>query len=576
MDAPLGHVLWEHATDSPQRRVGRDIETHYHIGMAAENTRQIRDLQAAQLGLQASQAAQMHSDLAQLGFGMDALGDQMGAVYDQLGQVGRGVAELNATAQDALGALLGMHGMLDEWLSTLSEQLSRQQATMTQIAEDLRKPLQTEVLEMRKHADHALTSGMRAQGDEAREWYGDALELLGQAVENPVGKQDYVAWFQIGWIRWKLERNHKTAEQAFGRAARLSKPAGDPYYVESLRHLAHARYLQTDLAGALDAILQAEEADPSPQVLYDGARYRAVNGSAADAALVMERALRAHPPLVIPIIGEPDFGGMLSDVQAVIARLTEEARANASECLDAWGRALHAAAESAQIAGHQIPTPEELSTRRLDELRSEVGNADYLRSLEIGRVAREASATVTNRAVEELQALCERRQASLADAVGRIRDTTSQAKEEKARTMAAWEEAQREANDQLATPAPGGDYNGWFQGGCVFQVVCLVLLFVIRPQSWFWDKALGIPAVCGFALLPAVVGIYRHVAKGYADAGATGLAKQAMEYHLRNKEAVDARLARDLVPLAEDRLHAQEELDKAKEAHRWLAVEPQQ
>ncbi len=30
--------------------------------------------------------------------------------------------------------------------------------------------------------------------------------------------QDYVAWFQLGWLRWKHENNVQSAEEAFYRA----------------------------------------------------------------------------------------------------------------------------------------------------------------------------------------------------------------------------------------------------------------------------------------------------------------------------------------------------------------------
>ena len=63
---------------------------------------------------------------------------------------------------------------------------------------------------------------MKASGRDQEEWYKDAARLLRDVLDNPIGRGNYVAWFQTGWLKWKFQRNLAEAEEAFYQAARLS------------------------------------------------------------------------------------------------------------------------------------------------------------------------------------------------------------------------------------------------------------------------------------------------------------------------------------------------------------------
>ena len=62
------------------------------------------------------------------------------------------------------------------------------------------------------------------------------MRLLKSTTDNPIGMQDYVAFFQIGWLLWKHEHDIVAAEDAFYRAQRLSSSKRDLYHALSLRH----------------------------------------------------------------------------------------------------------------------------------------------------------------------------------------------------------------------------------------------------------------------------------------------------------------------------------------------------
>jgi len=320
MDSPLTRFVMD--PNTPTSRRMRDIENHYHVQMIAENTQQLKQAAVATLAVQAQAAHQQHQDFAELGCRLE---DIQWAVEAQT----EATRELGDTARRIEGAL-------DYWLAELAEGIARQQETMDEIADTLRRPLETTVKELLQHAHHAISSGGRSEGRRRAGWYQDALDLLNEAVENPVGKQDYIAWFQIGFVLWKGEEHFSAAAEAFDRAARLSEPSGDVYYWESLRHLAYMRYLQDDLPGALEVIREALQASENPYTLFDGARYWARNNNPDEAVRLLARGIERKPTIIVEMMSETDFDGMADHLRGLTMMLVVAARQNVSELLDEW------------------------------------------------------------------------------------------------------------------------------------------------------------------------------------------------------------------------------------------------
>lgn len=465
----------------------RNIENHYHLQMLAENTRQIAQFQAPQLALQAEVAAETNRGLAEIGYGLANMNYALPEVAHELGIVGAGIQTLNATARRTEAAVWSVKEAVDRWLSALSQQIQAQQKTMDSIADTLRRPLETTVLEIRRHADHALKSGMKAEGEDRAEWYRDAGELLQSAVSNPIGKQDYVAWFQIGWLYWKADEKLPEAEEAFARATRLSSPNGDVYHVESLRHLAYTRHLQGNLAGAYDAIRQALQTSSDHQTLFDAARYAAVTERREEALQLLECCIREEPVTVVAMLAESDFSAMKDELGELESKLVAEARGDARTAVESWQAALQAAEECQRIAECAVRVPADLSVSASATER-EVDTADYLTALEVKRSAAEVRARVLEQVGGALRGELESRKQAVSAAQKEIREVESQARSTKEEADKQRHSALEDARRRAGFPS-GPDYTTSLSGGCLSAAMVFFVGFCVLANASAPDRS---------------------------------------------------------------------------------------
>ena len=257
----------------------RAINHEYQVGLIATSSQQMADYQRASLALQSE------------------------------------AAEANARAQEEANRNLraireGVYA-IEKNLEVISEQLFEQQQTLESIADILQRPYEVKALELRREADKWLTSGMNNTGRERDEDWKDATRLLQAATDNPVGMQDYVAWFQIGWLQWKHEQDIAQAEQSFYRAMRLSASNKDLYHIKSVRHLAYMQYLQNNFQDAYLTIKKAPVAGLDQVTLhdtmYDAARYSAKIGNDKEALGLLSKCIDLRPITIITMYSEVDF-----------------------------------------------------------------------------------------------------------------------------------------------------------------------------------------------------------------------------------------------------------------------------
>ena len=567
MGTPLYRVVWEQSVDSPDRRNLRDIETHYQIAQVAQTANEIRDFQETQLGLQAAAAVQTHRDLAQLGFGLGMVTGGLAQVHNTLTGIGDTLAEL-ADGQRAIeDAVWATHGLLDEWLTRISNQMLSQQKTMASIAEHLQRPLETQVLEMRRKADTAIRNGMAATGTEASDWYADAMGLLESAVANIVGNQDHVAWFQIGWLRWKDQGDLKAAEEAFGRALRLSKATSDVYCTESARHLAYMRYLQDDMPGALQAVADVAASGNNPQVLFDAARYSAVNGHEEEAVRLLQRSIRSQPPLIVSMLAEADFAPLGQSIGSLVHDLTLEARASATASLAQWRQVLFDAKAATDVVSHHPggwqpgqPWPDEIglpSIGELERVEAEIPAADYLRALQVADECRTERASLRSRtknalekaktaATDQLNALqtrIDRQQQNVERGLDGYRHEAARRKEEAERLL---DRVLSDA-DKVTKEESKLNLSSAAQAGCAVQVVCVIVAIALPPDvPEFLGWAVGIVALTGFALVPMLMSCYEAIRRSIADSNAASTRGDAESTYRSKVEAVQAELHRKI------------------------------
>lgn len=317
MDAPL----IEYVGNDPELR---QVDIDYHVSMIARNSEQLVQFQADRLKLQAAQAAATVRGLelqaaqtaatvrgiSEISRHQETTNILLANSIEELRIVERGIDELNVSMNNLTETVsLGFASLQSEIRQSFEgivEQMLRQQKQLCEIANILRQPYETQVLEVRKEADKWLTVGMQETGQDRNESFQDALELLQECVKNPIGKQDYVAWFQIGWLGWKYQNNLADAEEAFDRARRLSKPEGNLYYLKSLRHLAYMQYLQhryEDAYRTLKDGLNSYDHD----ALFDLARYAAKLGKEEEALNLLDCCIDLRPTTFYTMFAEADF-----------------------------------------------------------------------------------------------------------------------------------------------------------------------------------------------------------------------------------------------------------------------------
>lgn len=247
----------------------RGIESHYHLQSIAHSAGQLVRYQAASLQVQASRMRQAaaHYQITET----------------LLSDIESGVEQIITSTQDTHREVAVLHASLREGLTNIANQMLDQQRTLDVISEALLKPYETKAMELRREANKWLKSGMGRTGRDRGEDFNDAMRLLRTTVDNPIGNQDYVVWFQIGWLQWKHENSPGEAAESFYRASRLSSSDANLYHVESLRHLAYMKYLQKDMQGAYETVQALRPLDPSHLTLYDAARYASRTGRSEEA-----------------------------------------------------------------------------------------------------------------------------------------------------------------------------------------------------------------------------------------------------------------------------------------------------
>jgi len=271
----------------------RQIDNHYHAAMIAENTHDLVDYQRALLRLQVESTAANVGMMREIALRQNAANDLLGEIREETSAVREAIEHLDDAKERGL--------------TRIAARLIKQQEILLEIAEVLRKPYETQALEIRNQADKWLKSGMRHTGREREDDYTDTMRLLREVTKNPIGNQDCVTWFQIGWLLWKHKASIAAAEQSFYRAARLSEERGDLYHVLSVRHQSHMQYLQGRHQDAYVTIQKILRESRDPETLYDGARYAAKTGRTEEAIGLLDICIDVNPVTHVSMFTEEDF-----------------------------------------------------------------------------------------------------------------------------------------------------------------------------------------------------------------------------------------------------------------------------
>ncbi len=303
-DAPILRVLFD--PDTPEHRRVREIENHYFLQAAATSTEDLVRFQSVAMAMQTRLAGELsRSQAVQYSLGVSML-DGLGAISDQLDYIGDAIHDLQDVAYESLDALYTIDATLRDGFERTAALLLEQKALLTRISDQLARPYEQQTLELRREAHKWLLRGMSGNGIDTAQDIADAQRLLTTVIDNPIGRQDYVAWFQLGWISWKSNKIPVAAE-SFKNAARLSEMSNDLYLVESLRHLAYMHYLDGDFNAAFDWCSRAAKSSASADVLFDLARYCWLTERRQQALETLAKAIKMKPWLYVAMLSEEDW-----------------------------------------------------------------------------------------------------------------------------------------------------------------------------------------------------------------------------------------------------------------------------
>ncbi|HWT00060.1 MAG TPA: hypothetical protein VN256_07425 [Pyrinomonadaceae bacterium] len=400
MPASLMRQLF--SADTSKENLRRRIDDHYHLEMIADNSRQLVEYQTEAFQMQREAAIANLRGLAEIANRQDRTNDLLYSLVEGVGDLNHSVKVQNE--------------VLQQGFKESAQLLLQQQHTLEQIADVLSRPYETQVLELLREADRALTTGMKSLGRDRREEFADASRLLREVLANPIGSRNYVAWFQMGWLKWKHEQNITEAEEAFYQASRLSAPKADLYHTRGLSHLAYMQYFEAKYSDAYATIHQALRLSPDDHdIRYDAARYAARDGREVEALDLLDKCIEQEPQTFVLMFTERDFLVIREALIAFGARKLEESRAEAQGEIEEWLRAVEITRRAEAQAECTVSLPAEL-VDSIPKAAEDALRADYVTAVglikkavaeksEVLNVAREALGEVLkNRAAEERRA----------------------------------------------------------------------------------------------------------------------------------------------------------------------------
>jgi serine/threonine-protein kinase len=328
-----------YAPDTPNWAQIRNIEYSYQVSLIADNPDYLRRFMVSTQAMQTQSLLTANAQLAEVNRGI--LGIQQGitdltyAVQDGFDQVSGQIAELG--------------GMMQEGFSLVAAEIQRQNAIMVDIAKLLSTKLEGEAREIRNSALSAVREGCSPEAFDQEGSLREALQLFRITVEHPMGMRDYVAWFNIGWLHWKLDGNLDEAEKAFATAVRQSMEKKDAYHVMAARHLAYMRFLLGKTDGAYQGIrLALQTAGDDPENLFTQMLIAAQANNAAELVTAFRALITDHPEWLAACLAEPELNPYQAQLQPVVDTLVGEARAQVRAAVDQVNAKLRDAGDMAK------------------------------------------------------------------------------------------------------------------------------------------------------------------------------------------------------------------------------------
>lgn len=163
----------------------------------------------------------------------------------------------------------------------------------------------------------------------------DPLTALLSVVATPDGRDDYVAWFQIGWLYWKRGILGE-AENAFRTGASFSQRQSPWYFAQSLRHEAFMQWRRGNFERSRSTIRRAIEIRRDPPMLIEAARYSVACGQQLESQSLLDEALHSDPFAFVSVLSDTAFSGSVTSTVDILVRQQTRATENAKAERALW------------------------------------------------------------------------------------------------------------------------------------------------------------------------------------------------------------------------------------------------
>ena len=309
-----------YAPSTPDWAQIRNIEYSYQVSLIADNPVYLRQFMVATQAMQTQSLLAVNAQIAEVDRGILGIRQGISELNDVMQQ---GFSGLSCTMKEGFDQL---GGMMQEGFSLVAAEMQRQNAIMVDIAKLLSTKLEGEAREIRNSALSAVREGCSPEAFDQEGSLREAMQLFRITVEHPMGMRDYVAWFNIGWLHWKLNGNLEEAEKAFATAVRQSMEKKDTYHVLAARHLAYIRLLQDKTDGAYQGIRLALQSDEdNPQNLYTQLLISAQAHNIGEFTTFFCALISNHPNWLEQCLIEPEFRIFEKQMLGVISQLRKGA-----------------------------------------------------------------------------------------------------------------------------------------------------------------------------------------------------------------------------------------------------------
>ncbi len=315
MEAPLTYRSHTHLRDPELRQI--DLE--YQIMKTCETSEKQH-----QSSIQMIEAIQANSE---------TMLKTASSNERHMGNLERGVVKLREVTADGFKRC-------ERLLGNISEGIRKQIALLESINEILASPLETRTRELRENAERSIQEMLTCEGRDRDEYRSDAISLIELVIADPVGKLDYLAWFNYGWLLQYEVGSCEQAEEAFFQSRRLAK--SDPEFrLIAIRFYANCLYHMGKYQEAYDAFREVETHDlfNDYRAAYEYARYCARLEFTDLATQSLERAIELFTLFGDLMWCESDFLEGDMDLQAIYDRAVDTIENRALGCKQAAQKA---------------------------------------------------------------------------------------------------------------------------------------------------------------------------------------------------------------------------------------------